>query len=231
MIQNPRKQPFLQSRAAEKLAPGLLSPDEFRNALANLEQSELPGFLRAYIEEGTPAAFYKAPLIWEAVRDWLSQRLSVNPKSFGLVGSARTGFSCEPTKYGSLFTCNSDLDLCAIDNKLFSLAARDGRKFCACVDSAQLMGRSDREKEFWPENSRVISRNLPAGFIDADKIPSMHDQFAVTAKVNNEMSILVNRLQLTPGYSVRYASLRIYESWECFAKRVLFNLQVLKKKI
>jgi len=54
----------------------------------------------------------------------------------------------------------------------------------------------------------------------------MHDQFSTTAQVNNEMSILVDRLGLTPSHSVAHASLRIYESWECFANRILLNFKI-----
>lgn len=213
---------------AARLAAGLLTSEQFRNAVLTLNAEEFPRFLRAYVEEGTPAVFYQAPILWESVRDWLSNRLKVMAKSIAIIGSAKTGFSYIPKKFGQPFSSNSDLDLSVVDGTLFDDATRDARKFCSMVGGGLLSARNNQEKMYWIENVKVISRNLKYGFVDTNKIPAMHDYFPITARTNNEASILVDRLKATPQYQVRRASFRIFQSWDCFSTRVRFNFGIIK---
>jgi hypothetical protein len=225
---NIRQTPFVQSIVAARLAAGLLTSDQFRNAVLTLNAEEFPRFLRTYVEEGTPAAFYHAPILWESVRDWLANRLGVMARSIAIVGSAKTGFSYIPKKFGQPFSSNSDLDFSVVDRTFFDHAAGDARKFCSMVGGGLLSGRNDREKTFWIQNVKVISTSLMYGFVDTNKIPAMHDHFPIAARANNEASILVNRLKAMPQHEVRRASFRIFRSWDCFSARVRLNFGIIK---
>ena len=59
-------------------------------------------FVRAYLQERTPAAFAPRPMLWEAVREWIAQRLKVHAREVGLSGSAQSGFSVK-NKIGAAF--------------------------------------------------------------------------------------------------------------------------------
>lgn len=226
-----RKKPFYQSPLATNLKAGLVGVEQFKKAVLELDPHEFSQFIRIYVEEGIPAAFYGEPILWEGIRDFLAIRLEISAKEVAMVGSGKTGFSCNPVKFGQPFSKKSDLDFSIINNKLFDDLARDVRLFIGLIDSSGLMANSQKVFEIWQENVRVLSRNMKYGFIDSYLIPSDHERFPKAAKLNNEASILRDRLLVTAGHEVESTSFRVYESWDSFSDRVKLNFTDIRKKL
>lgn len=80
---------------------------------------------RQWLSEGIPFAFQERPAIYEALRTWLSDRLSVVAKEISVTGSARLGVSLAPRKIGMPFTSRSDLDLFVVSDTLFEALRSD----------------------------------------------------------------------------------------------------------
>jgi len=225
-----RTKAFPKSALAARLKPGLIQIEQFREAVVNLDQDEFQRFLRLYVEEGIPAAFYDAPIVWECVRDSLSARLGVFVKEITIVGSGKIGFSPTPKQFGKPFSADSDLDFSLIDGDLFEGVMRDARKFSSMVISGALRSKSQGVQAIWIENAKILGQNINSGFVDSKLVQSDHENFPVCAKINNEASILYDRLRLT-GYPVKSISFRIYQDWGAFSERTRVNYMQIKKKM
>ena len=175
---------------------------------------------------GIPFAFQERLLLWEAIRGWIARRLDVRADHVHLLGSGRTGFSTSPPTFGRPFSENSDLDLSIIAPELFADCARDCRRFTADVGANGVRPSNPTEASYWSSNCRFINNNLPKGFLDPWKIPSLHDRYPACAKANNEASILVDRLRTTKRF-IRRASFRVYASWQSFSDRVYLNYRAI----
>ena len=73
-----------------------------------------------WIPEGIPQIFSDCPAVYESLRTWLGDILSVDPKEITVTGSGRLGYSLIMDKFGDPFGENSDLDLFVVSNDLFS---------------------------------------------------------------------------------------------------------------
>ena len=113
----------MKAFTATQLALSLIDlyPDSstLRSALQNMPRPEHEAFLRLWVTEGIPAAFRRTPIHYENLREWLSGRLGVHPKSITVIGSGRIGYSmAAPPEFGKKFTpMESDLDLSLISRE------------------------------------------------------------------------------------------------------------------
>jgi len=74
---------------------------------------------RQWISEGVPFAFGHCPMLYEYIRDWLSQELDVPAKSIAMTGSGSLGTSLVSDKFGQAFNSQSDLDWFIVSESLF----------------------------------------------------------------------------------------------------------------
>lgn len=225
-----RDEPFDLSDRANSIAAYRFDPDEFRRAITEVTDLELPGFLRTYVHEGIPASFSGSPLLWEMSREWIAQNIGVRADHITVVGSARLGFTVKKDEYGRAFGPKSDLDLSVIDIDLFDALYRDVRKFLTTPTQKIKPNASEKERVLWLENRDVLSRTCNRGFGDSNKIPSEHDIFMTAPKLNNVASILTSRLRVSQ-FMVRYSSFRIYKDWDAFTKIVALNYRSIRKSL
>ncbi len=118
---NIRMQAFKHSNCGLTMPAGI-EPRQFVYELRRLPAHERVAMVRTWVQERRPAAFGSAPYLWEAVREWISERHGVSPRQVGLAGSAQIGFSTHPDKALAPFHPErSDLDLYIVSNALYSV--------------------------------------------------------------------------------------------------------------
>src|SRR6266404_1106160 len=112
--------PFSLTDNAKRLSVVFPESQTVRDILGSLSRDEKLGFLRLWVSEGIPFAFRDVPLLYEAIRSYISRRLSVPPKVLTMIGSARVGYSLSPLPdFGKAFGNHSDLDLSLVNEGIF----------------------------------------------------------------------------------------------------------------
>jgi hypothetical protein len=216
-------QPFEQNL---RLSIPYPSADELGKALRQATRSSRETVARLWITEGPPFAFSQCPQVYENLRGWLGSRLNIHPKEITIVGSARLGFSlAPPPKFGRPFCNESDLDLSVISRDLFEGLCWAFSKFRNDFRNGHVVPRNERERRFWQANIEFGDRNIPRGFIDANKIPNF-SRYHAAQQINQSMWMLLKKLEVTKeAPRVRRASTRLYRDWESFIERVSMNLR------
>lgn len=198
-----RQQPFTYYRTDKGVTDPQVTHDELRIELQNLNKNDLVMYVRAYVQERTPAAFSSQPMLWEAIREWFAKRLFVHPREIGLSGSAQTGFSLKKSKKGAPFDPNSsDLDLFVVSENYLTRLEGELRQFIA---------RHSNGVEFSAQAS-TVERQLRMGYVDLNQVPAIHDRYPTVSNARNDVSIIISRLTLH-GFSLKPSHLRVYKNW------------------
>jgi hypothetical protein len=202
------------------------SADELLKALTGATRQDREVVARLWITEGAPFAFSDCPGVYEDIRGWLASRLNLHPKEITLVGSARLGYSLAPSPaFGKPFSENSDLDLSVISRDLFTRLSSAHSNFTSDYRKGIVVPRSEHERILWEANIEFGERNIPRGFIDANKIPNF-DRYNAAQQVNQSMWVLLKKLEVTQkAPRVQKVSTRAYKDWPSFIDRVSLNLR------
>ena len=179
--------------------------------------------VRTWITEGIPTAFAECPAVYDSMRVWLADKLSIHPKQIGLTGSARFGSSFVAYKAGRSFGPCSDLDFFVVSETLFTAYCDD---FC-CWRTDYRSGRATprtAERRYWKENVKRVPKNINRRFIDVKMIPA-RPQYQTAQRTLDLMSSLVMKLRATPrSPSPPKASVRCYENWRSVVKQMSISL-------
>lgn len=216
-----RHTPFELNPHARLPAAPHLTPAELTDGIRRLNQSDLVSFVRAYVQERTPAAFSGTPLLWESVRVWLSSRCGVHPREIGLSGSSQVGFSIVKAKNWAPFNPRgSDLDLFLVNPSRYEAVETEARRFVATNASNQR----------YLDQVRTTERQLHRGWIDVKHIPADHDRYPKVANMKNDASILIDRLKLH-SYDLKPSSFRIYSSWQALSDWTSLSYEHLSAEV
>ena len=183
--------------------------------------------VRTWITEGIPTAFAECPAVYDSMRVWLADELSIHPKQIGLTGSARFGssFVAYKARAGRLFGPRSDLDFFLVSEALFTAYRAD---FCSWRDdfcSGRVKAKNAKEQGYWEDNAQRVPKNIGHRFIDVKKIPS-HRRYRTAQRTSVVMYDLTRRLRATPhSPSPRQASVRCYGNWESVVRQMTINLE------
>lgn len=199
-----RHQPFAYIKAGKGVTDPQITHDELQTELLNLVgKAELVMFIRAYVQERTPAAFASEPMLWESVREWFAARLQVHPREIGLSGSAQSGFSLKAAKRGVPFDPNSsDLDLFVVSENYLTRLDRELRVFISC---------NSNNRNF-ADQAQTVENQLRMGYVDLNQVPANHDKYPLLAAAKNDVSIIVDRLRLH-NFNLKPSHLRVYRDW------------------
>lgn len=200
-------------------------PGEFVSVLrsASPEQREL--VVRLWIGEGVPFGFRSTPALYEELRRWTGRRLGVDPRDLTLIGSTRIGFSMSPgIRFGTPFSDNSDLDLSVISEQLFRQTKECFQAWENDVATGAVQPQGDRQRRLWPENLAFGRRNIPRGFMDPHKIPTLNRYELPRRVVNVMWELSVKLTGCFCGHSNRKTSARVYRDYEAFIRQSLLNL-------
>lgn len=222
----PRHSKF-ELHASERQITGISTNAQvFGKALMDASSDHVDYLVQAYVRDRTPAAFEKTPMLWGAVRSWLTTRvkkqcqITLSPWEWGLNGSATLGFSASPDKFGVAFGAHSDLDFFVVNFELHEKVSREARQFA--------ISTIDLEKY---KNAReTVDRQLNRGlFLDTKQIPAS-EKFPINSILLNEISIVVDKLNLE-GYPVKRSFVRVYQNWDGLAAQLRLNMLTLRKSI
>lgn len=204
-----RQQPFVYYKTSKGVTDPQVSHDDLRAELLSIGQDGLVMFIRAYVQERTPAAFAADPMLWEAVREWFAKRLGAHPREVGLSGSAQSGFSLKADKRGAPFDPNSsDLDFFVVSESYFTKLDRELRLFITCNSTT-----------IYAPQAATVERQLGMGYVDLNQIPAIHDKYPVLAAARNDVSIIIDRLRLHK-FNLKVSHLRAYQDWQSLGKWV-----------
>jgi hypothetical protein len=129
------------------------------------------------------------------------------------------------TAFGRPFGENSDLDVVVVSQKLFAAVAETFSNWKHDYTNGVVHPQTDRQRHFWPENLRFGERNLPLGFFDVNKLPTI-DRYPLVQNIQNTMWALCEKLKVTPKVPLpRGAFMRVYGTWRDLVARVSFNLR------
>lgn len=199
-----RHTPFPFAKESSVPAAAHLTPQQLAQAIRLLRRSDLTPFVRAYVQERTPAAFAGNPLLWESLRGWLGARCGVHAREIGLSGSAQVGFSIVPNRNWAAFDpSGSDLDLFVVNETVYTAVESEARRFTA-INAASTL--------FAPQVKTVESL-LRKRWLDVKHVPADHDRYPRIAGLKNDASIVIDRLKLH-GFSLKPSSFRVYPGWD-----------------
>lgn len=203
------------------------SAADVRRAIKNGGRDARYALARLWLSEGIPYCFRENPATYEALREWIGQRLSVDPKSITLIGSARLGYSLSPKHFGRPFSNESDLDLTIVAVGLFERLKQDFSTWSTDYKSGNTIPNNNTEKQYWDKNIDYGASTLKRGFIDSWTTP-LRDSYAATRAVAQTMYLLQSRLRSVNGApQIKKASARIYKDWSSFANQVTTNLSCI----
>lgn len=210
--------PFVFSASSKRVSDPQLTHTELLDEISRGDPAVLTMFVRAYLQERTPAAFAARPMLWEAIREWVAGRLNVHAREVGLSGSAQSGFSVKQSKAGAPFDPqSSDLDLFVVNPRYFARIEGEARKF---------LTRSNTGASY-QDQVKTVGRQLGLGFIDLNQIPANHEHYPTLASARNDASILTDRLRLH-GFSLKPSHFRIYKDWGALGMWVRRSYSVIR---
>lgn len=213
--------PFEFNPSLNEITDRYPASDQLLEVLDTSGHSDRVAIARQWLSEGVPFAFEHCPAVFESLRIWLALKLGVKAKEISLVGSARLGWSLDPEKLGSPFSPKSDLDLFVVSQKLFLLITEDFCRWNSDYVNGRISPTTNKEKVYWPDNSKRGPGLISRGFMDAKLIPGGYDR----KNIDDMMSQLVENLNATiTAPNLRRASLRCYNSWGSFEDQISLNL-------
>lgn len=179
---------------------------------------------RQWLSEGIPFAFKDCPGLFESIRAWIGTRLSTDPKTIGITGSAKIGQSMNPSKIGKPFNHGSDLDLFVISETLYEKIVFEFNSWAYDFESGIVSSSNKREEGFWRSNIQRGPKNISKGFIDSKLVPN-HEKYVQVRNISQTMWLLIEKLKITnDAPKISDASIRCYKSWENYVQQVSLNL-------
>ena len=181
-------------------------------------------FARLWLSEGIPFVFKDSPWVYDAMRSWLSSRLSVDAKSISICGSGRLGSSLAPGRIGKKFDGNSDLDLFVVSREYFERLVREFNSWSNDYENKTIIPRNEDEERYWIDNNKRGPSNINRGFIDSWMIPNL-DQYQITREHNQAMYVLHQKLEATKVFpTVKKISMRCYKSWDDSVNQTIISI-------
>lgn len=192
--------------------------------------SELHAIARLWLSEGIPYAFCEEPSLYEIVRAWIANRLSIHPKELTLIGSGRQGSSvAPPPKTGKPFDSESDLDWTAISHLLFDRCKDEFEAWANDYGASVIQPRTATERRFWDENLNACQKTLQRGFIDPYKVPTW-DRYPLSQLIGNTMWLVWKKCESTPkAPPFKKSTIRIYKDWNVFIRQLALNLELASR--
>ena len=181
--------------------------------------------VQLWITEGIPYAFKDCPAAYASMRDWLARRLDIHPNDISMTGSGRFGQSWVPSKLGTPFGPESDLDLFLVSSRFFDRLRQDFIRWSEEYERGAVTPRNDREARYWDDHRGRGPAIIQRGFLDSWMIPTWR-RYETGQRLADTMWRLKLKLDATPsGPAVRKASMRVYQSFRSVAKQEARNLE------
>jgi hypothetical protein len=161
---------------------------------------------------GLPYVFQNDPALYTAMQNALAAQLRTPIADISIIGSARTGFSLDPDKFGASFSAASDIDTIIVNSSMFDVAWQQlymtGRKRLATIPRVQTAFREHR------------TNNVFYGYIEPAKLPGI-----VTLAQHWFQTFM--KLPNIKGLANREISGRLYRTWDHVRAHQLYSLECI----
>ena len=125
-----------------------------------------------------------------------------------------------PKKNWAPYQENSDLDFSVVSPDLFAEICSEFKEWQSDCESGVLGSLDNFKRRFWPSNLEFGERNIPKGFLDANKIPLL-DRYPIARGCAQTMYLLLNSINASGlGMTPKKSFLRVYRDWSGFVRRV-----------
>lgn len=188
-------------------------------------------FVRLWMLQGIPYCFKDSPAVFEIVREYVAERLGLDPFDVGLIGSARIGFSLASGKNLRPFTPDeSDVDLLVVSETLHEKIAAEYRSGVQ-IWHENLGAISSSKSERFQKNIPTVRRHLLRGFMDTNMVPVIRPLYVPSETLTCETTIRNLEFHLIEsGFPVRKSKspkLRVYKSWNAALEQNIKSLHSL----
>jgi hypothetical protein len=145
----------------------------------------------------------------------LLAHLGISNTAVTLVGSARIGFSLDPSQFGKPFSRSSDLDFAIVDSALFDQAW------------LELIGLGPRFARLNNDEQEAViqhrQNNVYWGYIEPDMLPTCISCYKAW------FPLFAGLVKYTVMIAGRGASGRIYRTWDHLRHHQLYSLTEIRK--
>jgi hypothetical protein len=160
-----------------------------------------------YLPQSDPARRY------DELKKYVSDRLEVSFNNIAIIGSAKTGYSFNPTKNFSLFSESSDIDLALVSSRHFTLF------WNAYLESFRQRGLP---------SYKSVASSIFRKFVTLSENPLPdHPEFVAWQKLVGPFK---KDLQTSFGIPHR-VNYRIYDSWEVVEAYHIDGIEILKNQL
>ena len=119
-----------------------------------------------------------------------------------------------------------------IDSSLFIKLEAEFKMWTeSYVVKHEIQPKSAYERQCWDKNISKLPANFNYGFVDTYKIPNRPDLFPITQKINNSMSLVVQRLKAMHGFLTKRASMRVYKDVDSFCCQQCRNIESILRAV
>lgn len=173
-------------------------------------------YTRLWLTEGIPFAFRDQPIVFEYAREKLATMLGEFSRDVGMTGSARSGHSFNPKKFGEKYErSRSDLDVFVVSKRWLELLASDFSLFSERYQKGEAVARNDKEAGFFEANFKETPNTIKRGFIDQWRIPSANRYtHAKTLRLAAELFRKTLNSEMAEGAYINRVSIRVYSDWQ-----------------
>ncbi|RUW70903.1 MULTISPECIES: hypothetical protein [unclassified Mesorhizobium] len=198
---------------ATRFSPGLKLTHEDSRRFASL-----------WLSEGVPFAFLAVPAVFQIARENLAKRLTISFRDISMTGSGRIGYSMSPSKFGTAYSADSDVDLFIISERWFSELSKQALQFLDDYKAGAVNPSNPTQREFWDDHLVRLPRNIDQGFLDARKIPTTRSPAAKSLETaawhfRRDVNLL------SDAETVKRASIRVYQNWDSAVGQIAFNVR------
>jgi hypothetical protein len=218
------------STSAQSVAEIFTVPEGFKVYYENTTGNEKKSLIRHFIVNNVPFTFKDKPMLYEQLTQYIADKLEITPAEIKLIGSAKTGFSFDPSKYGKTFGPHSDLDFVIVNENLFNKVKSEFNRWSELFASHQIKAFNDNEQGYWKELAIRVPSQLNWGFIDSHSIPN-RNLFPTTQTINNSLYLVKKHLGDRHSIIVKKTSARIYRNWHSFGERLSRNIKSIMSTV
>lgn len=215
---------FVDSVWLKEATERYIGSGKFKDTFLKMPDKERKSLIYHYVIDNEPYVFKTKPLLMEQTKQFIADSIGqISVEDIRLIGSAKTGFSLDPNKYGKSFNNDSDLDFTIISPGLLDLLKNDYNTWTRAVNDGAL-STEGRNRRYWKDNIRVIKKSFTKGYIDTHLLPNLKDYCPNAQLIADTMSKITIKLKEKQQIDVRLCSVRVYKNYQIFLDYIVSGI-------
>ena len=215
---------FVDSVWLKEATERYIGSGKFKDTFLKMPDKERKSLIYHYVIDNEPYVFKTKPLLMEQTKQFIADSIGqISVEDIRLIGSAKTGFSLDPNKYGKSFNNDSDLDFTIISPGLLDLLKNDYNTWTRAVNDG-VLSTEGRNRRYWKDNIRVIKKSFTKGYIDTHLLPNLKDYCPNAQLIADTMSKVTIKLKEKQQIDVRLCSVRVYKNYQIFLDYIVSGI-------